>query len=127
VIAERPDVLLLQWIDPPANAGHWTPELIEIAGGHESIGVAGERWSTTLWETILEADPDVMVIACCGFDIERNWEMLRCVQSDRVYCLTVRLTSVAPARGWWTVSRSWPTRCIRQSTRFGRDFRSLAA
>ncbi|WP_417746547.1 cobalamin-binding protein [Rosistilla oblonga] len=96
-IAHRPRVMLLEWVDPPFSAGHWSPELVAIAGGEEVIGVAGERSKTTPWETILAADPEVMIIACCGFDLARtqqdlpilqsyrDWERLSCVRNNRVY------------------------------------------
>ena len=96
-IPERPGVLLLEWIDPPFCAGHWSPELVSIAGGKEVIGVAGERSVTTEWQQIVAADPEVMMIACCGFDIQRTiqdlptlchypgWDSLRCVKSNRVH------------------------------------------
>ncbi|TWT72865.1 cobalamin-binding protein [Allorhodopirellula solitaria] len=95
--SERPSVMLLEWIDPPFSAGHWSPELVDIAGGREAIGVAGQRSVTTPWEKIVAADPEVMIIACCGFDVARtledlpllqsypSWNQLRCVQNDRVF------------------------------------------
>lgn len=95
-ITERPTVMMLEWIDPPFSAGHWSPELVEIAGGREAIGQAGERSVTTPWQQVVDADPDVMVIACCGYDVERTlqdvpilraypgWDSLSCVRSDRV-------------------------------------------
>ncbi len=96
-IAVKPSVMLLEWIDPPFSAGHWSPELVAIAGGREAIGVAGQRSVTTAWETIVEADPEVMIIACCGFNVARTledipilrsypgWDSLCCVRSGRVY------------------------------------------
>ncbi len=96
-IENRPRVMLLEWIDPPFSAGHWSPELVALAGGREAIGVAGERSVTTLWDDIVAADPEVLVIACCGFDVPRTrqdipilqsyagWESLTCVKADRVY------------------------------------------
>ncbi|WP_145094147.1 cobalamin-binding protein [Rosistilla carotiformis] len=96
-ISHRPRVMLLEWIDPPFSAGHWNPELVAIAGGEEVVGVAGERSVTTPWESILAADPEVMIIACCGFDVPRaaqdlpilrsydGWDRLRCVRNNRVY------------------------------------------
>jgi len=95
--AHRPSVLLLEWIDPPFSAGHWSPELVWLAGGKEAVGRPGQRSETTSWEQIVAADPEVMVIACCGFDVERTlqdiailrsypgWRSLRCVRSGRVY------------------------------------------
>lgn len=96
-ISQRPSVMLLEWIDPPFCAGHWSPELVAIAGGREAIGVAGARSVTTAWERIVTADPDVLLIACCGFDVQRTlqdvpilqsyagWESLACVRSGRVF------------------------------------------
>ncbi|GAA4473060.1 cobalamin-binding protein [Novipirellula rosea] len=96
-IQSRPSVMLLEWIDPPFCAGHWSPELVAIAGGREAIGIEGERSVTTAWEKIVAANPEVLMIACCGFDIERTmqdvpilksypgWESLSCVKNDRVY------------------------------------------
>ena len=96
-IESRPSVMLLEWIDPPFCAGHWSPELVALAGGREAIGIAGERSVTTAWEKVVAADPEVLMIACCGFDIERTmqdvpilksypgWESLSCAKNDRVY------------------------------------------
>jgi len=96
-IEHRPRTMLLEWIDPPFNAGHWSPELVDIAGGCESMGVAGERSVTTSWESIVKADPEFMMIACCGFGVERTmqdipllrsypgWSDLSCVKTDRVF------------------------------------------
>ncbi|WP_442509771.1 cobalamin-binding protein [Novipirellula sp. SH528] len=96
-IESRPSVMLLEWIDPPFCAGHWSPELVALAGGREAIGIAGERSVTTAWGKIVAADPEVLMIACCGFDVERTmqdvpilksypgWETLSCVKDDRVY------------------------------------------
>ncbi len=71
-IEDTPSVLLLEWIDPPFSAGHWSPELVRLAGGIEAIGVAGQRSETLQWKRVLAADPDVLIIACCGFDVERT-------------------------------------------------------
>ncbi|MEM6363851.1 MAG: cobalamin-binding protein [Planctomycetota bacterium] len=93
----RPRVMLLEWIDPPFSAGHWSPELVEMAGGREVIGVAGQRSTTVPWEKIVAADPELLVIACCGFAPERarldlpilesypGWHSLSCVQHDQVH------------------------------------------
>ncbi|MCP4888281.1 MAG: cobalamin-binding protein [Planctomycetaceae bacterium] len=96
-LLKRPSVLLLEWLDPPFCAGHWSPELVELAGGIEAIGIAGKRSVTTSWREIAAADPEVLVIACCGFNVERTmqdlpilqsqpgWSTLKCVQTRRVY------------------------------------------
>lgn len=73
-IENRPRVVFLEWIDPPFCAGHWTPHLMRIAGGTEAIGRDGTSSRTVAWSEILQADPDVLVIACCGFDVPRIME-----------------------------------------------------
>lgn len=96
-IAERPRVMLLEWIDPPFSAGHWSPELVRLAGGEEVLGQEAARSETISWQKITEADPEVLVIACCGFDVERTlqdiprlqsaegYESWSCVKNSRVY------------------------------------------
>ncbi len=71
-IRTRPTVGLLEWIDPPFSSGHWTPELIALAGGRPLLGTAGERSRTLAWDDVRAADPDVLLIACCGFDVART-------------------------------------------------------
>ena len=95
--AQYPKVAFLEWIDPPFNAGHWTPELIEMAGGIDCLGNKHQPSQTTLWERIIEAQPDVMFVACCGFSMERaiedlpilqsneGWDDLPCVKNKRIY------------------------------------------
>lgn len=92
-----PKVAFLEWIDPPFNAGHWTPELIELAGGLDCLGNKHQPSQTTLWEDIIKAQPEVMFVACCGFSLERaiedlpilqsnkGWNDLPCVKNNRVY------------------------------------------
>jgi iron complex transport system substrate-binding protein len=71
-IKRRPRVLLLEWLDPPFSCGHWSPELVQLAGGQEMLGIAGERSRTLDWAEVLSASPEVILIACCGFSIERT-------------------------------------------------------
>lgn len=90
-------VVLLEWIDPLFCSGHWTPDLIRLAGGIELIGQATQPSRQIAWEEVLRADPDAIVIACCGFDVERTrkdlpmlrsqegFSDLRCVRSGRVF------------------------------------------
>ena len=64
----RPRVMLLEWTDPPFAPGHWVPEMIEAAGGEALLGTAGEKSRRVTWEQIHAADPEVIVVAPCGFD-----------------------------------------------------------
>jgi iron complex transport system substrate-binding protein len=63
----RPRVFVAEWIDPPFCAGHWVPEMVEAAGGVEVMGVAGEPSHSTRWADVLARDPELIVIAPCGF------------------------------------------------------------
>ena len=68
---QRPRVLVLEWLDPPYVAGHWVPELIEIAGGEDVAGVPGAPSVTRSWRALSALAPDLVIIAPCGFDVER--------------------------------------------------------
>lgn len=79
-IRPRPRCLLMEWVDPPFCAGHWGPELVEIAGGVEPLGRKHQKSVPITWEQVLEAQPEVIVLALCGYDVsraERDLELLR--------------------------------------------------
>ncbi|MCS6777322.1 MAG: cobalamin-binding protein [Chloroherpetonaceae bacterium] len=96
-LSERPRVVFLEWIDPPFPAGHWTPSLVERAGGINVLGCPGAPSRTTPWHHVRQAQPEVLFVACCGFTTERalqdlpilqaqeGWEELPCVRNHRVY------------------------------------------
>ena len=67
-------VAALEWLDPVFTAGHWTPQLIEYAGGVDVLGLAGEHSEQRTWEEVAAAKPDVVVVMPCGFDAERAAE-----------------------------------------------------
>ena len=67
----RPRVAALEWLDPVYVAGHWTPQLIEYAGGLDVLGMAGEHSERRTWEEVAAAEPDVVVVMPCGYDAER--------------------------------------------------------
>jgi iron complex transport system substrate-binding protein len=69
--AERPRVLALEWLDPPFVAGHWTPQLIEYAGGEDVLGLPGEHSQEYDWDTLRATQPDVVVVMPCGYDAIR--------------------------------------------------------
>jgi iron complex transport system substrate-binding protein len=78
--AERPRVAALEWLDPPFAAGHWTPQLIEYAGGEDVLGFAGENSEERSWEEVAAAQPDIVIVMPCGYDAEiahREAEMHR--------------------------------------------------
>jgi iron complex transport system substrate-binding protein len=71
---ERPRVFLAEWIDPPYCSGHWLPEMVELAGGRNLLSKPGEYSTPTTWEAVLEEDPDLIVLAACGFDLAEATE-----------------------------------------------------
>lgn len=93
----RPSVVCLEWIDPIFCMGNWGPELVARAGGDNLLGVAGAHSTTGAWDQVRRADPDVLVIAPCGFAMDRTarempalaaqpgWRDLRAVRTGRVY------------------------------------------
>jgi iron complex transport system substrate-binding protein len=76
----RPRVAALEWLDPPFAAGHWTPQLIEYAGGEDVLGFAGEQSEERSWQEVTASQPDVVIVMPCGYDAEiahREAEMHR--------------------------------------------------
>jgi iron complex transport system substrate-binding protein len=71
-LTTRPRVAVIEWLDPVFCSGHWTPELVEIAGGTEPLGRRGEPAARVPWQAVVDAAPDVLVLACCGFDVART-------------------------------------------------------
>jgi len=68
----RPRVVALEWLDPVFVAGHWTPQLIEMAGGDDVLGLPGEPSQQATWEQVVAAAPDVVVVMPCGYDAARG-------------------------------------------------------
>jgi iron complex transport system substrate-binding protein len=97
--APRRRCVLLEWIAPPFRSGHWGPELVAIAGGVEPLGRPGEDAARVPWQAVREAAPEVLVLACCGFDLARTladvprlraepgWEALPAVRAGEVYAV----------------------------------------
>jgi iron complex transport system substrate-binding protein len=95
--SSRPTVACIEWIDPLMAAGNWTPELVEMAGGVNLFGEAGKHSPWMTWEELVAADPDVVFILPCGFDIARTlqethllankpeWNGLKAVKDGRVF------------------------------------------
>lgn len=96
-LKDKPRVAMLEWIDPLFNAGHWTPELVAMAGGIDCLGNLNKPSVGLADEALREAQPDVLFVALCGFDVARTeqdlpllerlpgWADLPCVQAGRVY------------------------------------------
>jgi iron complex transport system substrate-binding protein len=64
----RPRVMFLEWTDPPFAPGHWIPEMIEVAGGQALLATSGEKSRRVTWDDVRAAEPELFVVAPCGFD-----------------------------------------------------------
>ena len=94
-----PSVACIEWMEPLMVAGHWMPDVVEMAGGRAVLGTAGEPTRRVEWEAVREADPDVILCMPCGFTIEETrrdlhyltereeWASLTAVQKGRVALL----------------------------------------
>ncbi len=96
-VPNRMRVFCMEWVDPPYCGGHWMNELVEIAGGRDELARLHRPSVRIEWEAVLEFAPEVLILACCGFDLERCAEEaailagfrqiqdLPAVQAGRVY------------------------------------------
>jgi iron complex transport system substrate-binding protein len=71
---ERPRVFVAEWMDPPYGSGHWLPEMVEAAGGTNVLSTPGAYSFATTWETVLEEEPELIVLAACGFSLQQALE-----------------------------------------------------
>jgi iron complex transport system substrate-binding protein len=93
----RPRVLALEWLDPPFAGGHWVPEMIAAAGGHDVAAAPGAHSARLAWEEVARLDPDVVIAMPCGYDAagaaaqvaavasRPEWRRLRAVGEGRVH------------------------------------------
>ena len=98
-LAKRPSIVCIEWIDPLMIAGNWVPELVDWAGGVNLFGEAGTHSGYHSMDQVAAADPDVIAVMPCGFDIERtciemtplvehpSWKSLSAVRNDRVHIM----------------------------------------
>jgi len=97
---ERPRVLCLEWLDPPMPGGHWVPEMVNLAGGDDGGLIApGDPSRKLPWEEMRRTEPEIVVLAPCGFGAERaaseasvlweleGWTTLPAVRKGQVYAL----------------------------------------
>lgn len=71
-VDRSPRVFVSEWLDPPYAAGHWVPDMVAAAGGTEVAGMSGEPSSRMRWSDVAELEPEVVVLAPCGFDLDRT-------------------------------------------------------
>jgi len=96
-LQDRPRVAAVEWIEPLMAAGNWMPELVALAGGVNLFGEARRHSPWMTWEALAAADPDVILVSPCGFDLARTaqemgpltsasgWRELRAVRANRIY------------------------------------------
>jgi iron complex transport system substrate-binding protein len=97
--AQRPRTLVLEWTDPPMSAGHWIPELVELAGGVPVLANPGANSQRLEWAAIAQAGPEAIIVAPCGFDLAKTrravaeldavetWRSLAAQRAGRVLAL----------------------------------------
>jgi iron complex transport system substrate-binding protein len=97
--AVPPRCALLEWVDPPYRGGHWMPELVELAGATDLLGRVGEKAVATDWATVRATEPELLVLACCGYDVARTfadrplleavpgWRDIPAVRAGRVWAV----------------------------------------
>jgi iron complex transport system substrate-binding protein len=73
----RPRVFVAEWMDPPYGSGHWIPEMVVAAGGENLLSSPGRPSFATSWEEVLGSDPELIVLAACGFDLEQSLSRCR--------------------------------------------------
>jgi len=98
-VKSRPSVAAIEWLGPLMAGGNWMPELIEIAGGCSLFAKAGEHSPWLDWATLIEGNPEVILLVPCGFRISQTiadidlltqnpaWSKLRAAQTGRVYLI----------------------------------------
>jgi iron complex transport system substrate-binding protein len=96
-VIARPRVACIEWVDPMMAAGNWMPEMVEMAGGINLFGTAGEHSPWMKFEEVVAADPDLILIAPCGFNMDRaaldlplltsrpEWAGLKAVRNGQVF------------------------------------------
>jgi iron complex transport system substrate-binding protein len=90
----RPRVAALEWLDPLYVAGHWTPQLIELAGGEDLLGSPGEASRTATWEEVAASEPEVVVVMPCGYDAQRAHEEARACAGQLSALMARRVVAV---------------------------------
>lgn len=98
--SSRPNVLCVEWVNPFFTAGHWVPQMVDASGGNNLISEVGERSRRLTMDEIEEADPDIIVMMPCGFDVQRTqseystmvqsneqWKDLRAYKDGKIFAV----------------------------------------
>ena len=98
---ERPAVVALEWLEPVYVGGHWVPQLIDMAGGHDPLGMPGEKSRVAEWGELAAAQPDVVVAMPCGYDAGRAAEEAE-AYGDRLAALGARQVVAVNASAYFS-------------------------
>jgi iron complex transport system substrate-binding protein len=71
-LSQRPRVVCIEWLSPLYVAGHWVPEMVQLAGGQDALSQPGSPSRIVTWDEVLSAAPDVLIVMPCGFSVERT-------------------------------------------------------
>lgn len=93
----RPRVLVLEWLDPVFVPGHWGPEMIDAAGGEDLFGRSASRSRQLPWDAVATADPDVLLVLPCGYDLNQAWQE---ADAHRARLEAVAPRAIAAGRAW---------------------------
>jgi iron complex transport system substrate-binding protein len=107
---DRPRVFCVEWYDPVFASGHWVPEMVEIAGGNEALGFPGRDSRRIPWDRVVDYDPEILVLAPCGLDLERAIRDLQILASNEGWAsiAAVKRGNVYAADGSAYFSRPGP-------------------
>jgi iron complex transport system substrate-binding protein len=98
-IIKKPRVFCMEWLYPPYQAGHWMPELVELAGGEEGLGQKGKDSRRISWDEVRRYAPEVLILCPCGYHLEGtidqvhllthypDWNQIPAVKEGRVYAV----------------------------------------
>ena len=92
--------MFLEWTDPPFAPGHWIPEMIELAGGVPLLGTPGEKSRRVTWEDVHAAEPDIIVVAPCGYDRVGSLALADQLQASGVLPAGVPVHAVDANASW---------------------------
>jgi iron complex transport system substrate-binding protein len=90
--SHRPRVVCIEWLSPLYVAGHWVPEMVQLAGGQDVLAQPGSSSRVVTWDEILNAAPEVLIVMPCGFSVERtHTELLKLMQQPGQWRLSTDL------------------------------------
>jgi iron complex transport system substrate-binding protein len=98
-LKNKPRIFLMEWLQPPWAGGHWTPQMVDYAGGLDGLGRLGKPSHRIEWDEVVEYQPEVIVLSPCGFNANQvmegahvlasyqGWEKIPAFQSSRIYAV----------------------------------------